>query len=201
LKYRGKRYTTGFDAYSRLGLDGLKVQKGRGRKPTADLEEIVRYVRQSPRTFGCDRTRWTLVLLANVVPSLKGFSPYGVQKALRRVGITYKRGQPGSTVLIRSMSKKNAIEQALQQARQHPEQIVLVYQDEGTFYRQPTQAWLWASMGRRQPRMTYSHRSNTRMRVVGYLDAVQGARGEILWQEGGDIRPLRCTGGEAQPWS
>jgi len=52
---------------------------------------------------------------------------------------------------------------------------VLVYQDEGTFYRQPTQAWLWASMGRRQPRMVYSHRSNTRMRVVGYLDAVQGA--------------------------
>jgi transposase len=82
------------DAYSRLGLDGLRVQKGRGRKPTADPEEIIRYVRQSPRTFGCDRTRWTLALLAKVVPSLEGFSPYGVQKALRRVGITYKRGQP-----------------------------------------------------------------------------------------------------------
>jgi len=63
----------------------------------------------------------------------------------------------------------------LQQARQHPDQAVLVYQDEGTFYRQPSQAWLWASMGRRQPQMAYSHRSNTRMRVVGYLDAVQGS--------------------------
>ena len=63
----------------------------------------------------------------------------------------------------------------MQQARQHPEQAVLVYQDEGTFYRQPSQAWLWASMGRRQPQMAYSHRSNTRMRVVGYLDAVQGS--------------------------
>jgi transposase len=52
---------------------------------------------------------------------------------------------------------------------------VLVYQDEGTFYRQPTQAWLWAGMGRQQPRMAYSHRANTRMRVVGYLDAVGGS--------------------------
>jgi transposase len=81
-------------AYERLGLQGLVVQKGRGRKPTADLVEIVRYVRQSPRAFGCDRTRWTLALLAAVVPSLKGFSAYGVQKALRRAGISYKRGQP-----------------------------------------------------------------------------------------------------------
>jgi len=82
------------DAYSRLGANGLRVQKGRGRKPTVDSQEVLRYVRQSPRTFGRDRTRWTLTLLAEVVPCLKGFSAYGVQKALRRMGITYKRGQP-----------------------------------------------------------------------------------------------------------
>jgi len=51
---------------------------------------------------------------------------------------------------------------------------VLLFSDEATFYRQPTQAWLWASMGRQQPRMGYSHRSNTRMRVVGYLNAHTG---------------------------
>lgn len=44
--------------------------------------------------------------------------------------------------------------------------------DEASFYRQPSQAWLWASMGRHQPRMPYSHRANTLMRVVGFLDAV-----------------------------
>lgn len=51
----------------------------------------------------------------------------------------------------------------------------MVFQDESTFYRQPSQGWLWSWMGRRQPRLHYSHRSNTRMRVIGYFDASNGA--------------------------
>lgn len=50
----------------------------------------------------------------------------------------------------------------------------MLFSDEASFYRQPSQAWLWASMGRMQPRMRYSHRANTLMRVVGFLDAVRG---------------------------
>lgn len=52
---------------------------------------------------------------------------------------------------------------------------MVLYQDETTFYRQPTQAWLWACLGRLQPRLPWSHRANTRLRVVGYLNAVTGA--------------------------
>jgi hypothetical protein len=59
--------------------------------------------------------------------------------------------------------------------RQDPGRYVLLYQDEGTFYRQPTQASLWAGAGRKQPPMSYSCRSNTRMRLVGYLNATSGA--------------------------
>lgn len=51
----------------------------------------------------------------------------------------------------------------------------MLYQDEATFYRQPSQGWLWSYMGRRQPRMPYSHRSNTRLRQIGYVNAVTGA--------------------------
>lgn len=51
---------------------------------------------------------------------------------------------------------------------------MFLYQDEGTFYRQPTQAWLWSALGRLQPTMRYAHRSNTQMRVVAYLNAVSG---------------------------
>jgi putative transposase len=58
--------------------------------------------------------------------------------------------------------------------RKDPERYVLLYQDEGTFYRQPSQGFLWSPFGRKQPRMPYSHRSNTRMRVVAYLDAGTG---------------------------
>ena len=50
----------------------------------------------------------------------------------------------------------------------------MLFQDESSFYRQPSQGWLWAFMGRKQPRIRYSHRSNIRMRVVGFMDAVKG---------------------------
>lgn len=62
---------------------------------------------------------------------------------------------------------------ALKEAREEPGAVVL-FQDESSFYRQPTQGWLWASMGRAQPRMRYSHGSNTLMRVVGFMDGVTG---------------------------
>ena len=48
----------------------------------------------------------------------------------------------------------------------------MLFTDEVSFYRQPSQAWLWAWLGRRQPRLRYSHRANTVMRVVGVLDAL-----------------------------
>jgi transposase len=51
---------------------------------------------------------------------------------------------------------------------------VLLFTDEVSFYRQPTQAWLWHHMGRAQPRLPYSHRANTLMRVIGVLDAMSG---------------------------
>ena len=52
--------------------------------------------------------------------------------------------------------------------------MVLLFTDEVSFYRQPSQASLFFVRGRRQPRLRYSHRSNTCMRVAGFLDAVSG---------------------------
>lgn len=80
--------------YQAAGIAGWRLRPGRGRKARADLEQLKDYLRQSPRNFGLARTRWTLAALAQVVPSLRGFSPFGVQQALRRAGISYKRGQP-----------------------------------------------------------------------------------------------------------
>jgi transposase len=80
--------------YRSEGVEGLRVRPGRGRKGRADLKQLEAYVRQSPRRFGIPRTRWTLKMIAQVVPCVKGFSPYGVQKALTRAGFGYKRGQP-----------------------------------------------------------------------------------------------------------
>ena len=81
-------------AYRTAGLSGFAIAQGRGRPRQVEEAELARYATQSPRNFGIARSRWTLGLLAATVPSLKGFSPAGVRKALRRSGLTYKRGQP-----------------------------------------------------------------------------------------------------------
>lgn len=59
--------------------------------------------------------------------------------------------------------------------RSTPEKNVLLFEDEVTLYRQPSQGWLWSYLGRQQPRMRYANGNNTKMRVVGYLNAISGA--------------------------
>jgi transposase len=79
--------------YRERGVAAFGLAPGRGRPRRVDEGELVKYVLQSPRDFGVQRTRWTLRLLAETVPSLRGFSHAGVLQALRRCGISYKRGQ------------------------------------------------------------------------------------------------------------
>lgn len=76
------------------GVSALEVRTGRGRRAQADPEELERYALQAPDNFGVRQARWTLQALANVVPSLRGFSPSGMKRALDRAGFGYKRGQP-----------------------------------------------------------------------------------------------------------
>lgn len=80
--------------YISQGGDGFLVKKGRGRKERAKREEVEDYLRQSPRQFGLQQTRWTLRSLAEKVPSLKRFTDSGVYRVLVRMGYRYKRGQP-----------------------------------------------------------------------------------------------------------
>ena len=79
--------------FRQQGLDGLRIHKGRGRK-ASDHRDVEDYLYSSPRDKGLNRTRWTLDLLAQQVPSLKGFSRAGVRKVLPQLGLGYKRGQP-----------------------------------------------------------------------------------------------------------
>ena len=66
------------------------------------------------------------------------------------------------------------MDQIRQASVSQPEEIITVYQDECSFYRQPTQGWLWHSMGRRQPKMRWSNKANTLVRVAGALNPVSG---------------------------
>jgi hypothetical protein len=50
----------------------------------------------------------------------------------------------------------------------------MLFEDEASFYRQPSVAPLFAPKGRIQPRCHYSHRSNSAVRAAVVLDAVGG---------------------------
>lgn len=95
-------------AYLQSGIEALDIHPGRGRPSRIDVKEIEEYVRQSPRNFGVRRTRWTLQLLAEKVPSLKGLQPHSVWYALQRAGISYKRVEPWLHSPDTDYVKKNA---------------------------------------------------------------------------------------------
>jgi transposase len=81
---------------------------------------------------------------------------------------------------------------ALDHAAQYLQSAVAVFQDEASFYRQPSQASLWAQAGRRQPRMRWSHRANTLVRVAGCLNAVTGHT-QVLQADRIDLRRLLAS--------
>lgn len=95
-------------AYQRGGWAALQIHPGRGRRSPVDPREVEEYVHQSPRHFGVPRTRWTLQLLAEKVPSLAGLQASAVWYVLRRLGISYKRAEPWLHSPDPDYVKKNA---------------------------------------------------------------------------------------------
>jgi len=93
--------------YRTEGLAGFEIRPGRGRHKQVDEQQLVDYALQSPRNFGINRSRWTLKLLAQTVPSLRGFSATGVFHALRRAGLSWKRGQAWITSPDPEFEKKS----------------------------------------------------------------------------------------------
>lgn len=72
-------------------------------------------------------------------------------------------------------AKWKAILQAFQEAVEHPDEVVLLFQDELTYYRQPSKAPAYERRGRGlQPRAHQQPRSNTQTRITAVLHGVTG---------------------------
>lgn len=187
-RVRAHRSTVGqwVQRFRAAGPAGLKIKPGRGRKPAyaphtreearAQVEEVLH---RSPLDFGLPRTRWRLQDVQKVVAWLTGQSAVGVYKALKRLGFSRKQ----ALRFIHSpdpdyQAKRQALRQAFQEACQHPKEVVILFLDGLTYYRQPSPAPALHPRGKRQPRALQSARANTQTRLVAALD---GCTGQVLY--------------------
>jgi hypothetical protein len=99
----------------------------------------------------------------------------GLSQVLARLGISYKRGRDYIHSPDRHYADKvSLIQLALLRAWYAPERYVFLYQDEFTYYRQPTLARAYEAQGQRQPLAQRSYQSNTKFRSIAALNALTG---------------------------
>ncbi len=62
----------------------------------------------------------------------------------------------------------------MSEAKSEPEEIVTVFEDEASFYRQPSQSWLWSLKGRVQPKLHHAAHTDDCIREVAFMDVANG---------------------------
>lgn len=127
----------------------------------------------TPREYGLGRTRWRLSDFIGYVPGVGGRS--GVWRVFRRLGIRYRRGwahlvSPDPLAQV----KLEWLAAVQERVRTHPEQAVLLWLDELTFYRLPSVARTGDDGNRRALKAKMRPGNNTCARVVGALNAHTG---------------------------
>ena len=154
-------------------------------EPQAAKEALLHTVRRDPRSLGIDRTRWTLPTLLTTCDWLALTAPSSLCHLLRRLGIAYKRGRdylhsPDPDYL----AKLAFAQERVAEARAARGRVVTLYQDELTYYRQPTLARAYEARGRPQPLARRSYRTDTATRTLGTLDVRDG---RVLFWQGAQI--------------
>lgn len=99
----------------------------------------------------------------------------GIWSILQRLGVRYKRGRDYChSPDLHYVEKCRLLEQARAKVAAEPERYVLLYLDEFSFYRQPTLANDWETVGLAQPLARRSYAPDTRCRGIGALNALTG---------------------------
>lgn len=145
----------------------------------AHLREVVRS--SPPPQDGIAVARWTLKRLQCAVTELADSSISGLSRLVQRAGLRQKRGR----MHVHSpdpayATKAAAVQQALTEARQQPDTVTLLFQDEAGIARQPSLAPTWYPVGQ-EPHATRSVHANHQHRICGALDAVTG---QVHWWAG-----------------
>ena len=135
---------------------------------------MLHVIHQDPHQHAERRSRWTLAAIGRACPWLGVRLPSSVWYLLDRLDIHYKRARahvhsPDPNYL----PKLQSVRVHLQQAALGGGDVVL-FEDEFTFYRQPSLAQAWERAGHEQTLAELGHRPNRHSRLVAALNAVSG---------------------------
>lgn len=138
-------------------------------------------VGREPRQFGIEHNRWTLLDIRQVADWLRVSSAAGTWQMLRRLKIHYKRARghvhsPDPDYL----AKLASVYITLRSSEFESEHAEVLFQDEFTYYRQPSLAWAYARAGHRQPLAELGYRTNSAWRVVATLNA---RNGQVIFEQ------------------
>jgi len=137
--------------------------------------QIETVLHQSPQYYGIFRTRWRLRDMCRALKWLEKYSESGIYRVLKRLGFSRKQ----ALAFIRSPDpeyryKWDAILRAFAKALSHPGQVVILFLDELTYYRQPSPAPAYHRVGKEQPLAHRAARANTQTRILASLDGITG---------------------------
>jgi len=106
---------------------------------------------------------------------LGGYSLSGIWRLLKRLGFVYRRAREYVHSPDPDYEAKLAtIATAITTVRTDPERLVLLYEDEMTYYRRPSLARAYARLGGKEPLARLGLRRNAKRRIAASLDITSG---------------------------
>lgn len=146
-------------------------------------EAILHVLHQSPKQYGQSGTRWKLRSLLAALKWLRLKTSAGLWQVLRRLKIVWKRARAHVHSPDEHYVEKL---RSVQYNFLHldVEYMVFLFQDEFTFYRQPSLAYAYEAMGKVQPLAELGWRSNLAWRIAA---ALNGYTGQVTYVQGSHI--------------
>ncbi len=156
-------------------LDAGESQLFSPKSIAVAIEEVSLLLHRSPSACGFKRARWRLQDIGRALTWLEGKSDAGIYKVLKRLGFSRKQ----ALQFIHSpdpdfRSKWQRILYAYQEALVNPEEVILLFEDELTYYRYASKAPDWHPRGKKQPKARQHPGVNSKRRIAAVLNALTG---------------------------
>ncbi len=163
--------------YMKGGLAAWEQPRQRREKITPEqVDELIETVLgKSPEDFDSDQSRWTLRLIQAKLPFMHVYkSLSGIWYLIQRHLLRWLRSRDQTTTADEKWPVKiRRNRRILGYVRKFRHKAVMLFLDEFSVYRQPLSGNAWAGKGT-QPRCKRSRRANSKVRVIGAVNAVDG---------------------------